>query len=135
MSESLEIAVGIIRNAADNRIFITQRQKRSHLAGLWEFPGGKIESGETAAQGLARELEEEIGINISDPVLLQTLNYRYPEKSLVLHFFVVEKWRGEPYGKEGQAGRWQAVSELNGEEFPEANRPIVSLIKQMFSEA
>lgn len=128
----LQIAVGIIRNPDNNQIFITKRMERSHLAGYWEFPGGKIEIGESAEQGLFRELQEEIGIDINSPKLLKTLDYRYPEKHLQLHFFMVETWSGQPYGKEGQVSQWMSVDELNADDFPDANREIVALLKQQF---
>ena len=128
----LQIAVGIIRNPENNQIFITKRMKHSHLAGYWEFPGGKIEVGESTEQGLFRELQEEIGIEIDSPELLKSLDYCYPEKHLQLHFFMVEKWSGQPYGKEGQVSQWMSVRELNAEDFPDANREIVALIKQQF---
>jgi 8-oxo-dGTP diphosphatase len=129
MVKPLEIAAGIIRNVENNQIFITQRPKNSYLAGCWEFPGGKIEANETAEEGLFRELQEEIGIDIQRPVLLETLTYQYPEKTLTLHFFIVECWTGDAYGKEGQAAKWLHISALHADDFPAANRPIVELIK------
>lgn len=130
MIKPLDIAVGIIRDTRNNAIFITQRPEKSYLAGYWEFPGGKIEPGETPEEGLYRELSEEIGIEISNPQLLQSLTYHYPDKTLTLHFFIVEQWCGEPYGKEGQSARWLAIDALDAEEFPDANRGIVSLIQK-----
>lgn len=129
MSRQLAIAVGVILNRANNRLFITLRGGDSHLAGCWEFPGGKIEADETPRQGLYRELHEELGIIVTNAVPLNTLEYNYPERDVILHFFIVDDWLHEPYGREGQQSRWIEISELKAEEFPEANRPIVELLK------
>ncbi len=118
------IAVGIIRNA-QKEIFITQRDASSHMAGFWEFPGGKIESGETPAEALIRELQEEVGIDAHKPVLVLTLKHTFPDRIVNLHFFMVEEWSGEPYGKEGQPKRWVAQSELKESDFPPANAEVV----------
>lgn len=122
--KQLNIAVGIIRNP-NHEIFITQRDGSSHMAGFWEFPGGKIESGETPAQALIRELQEEVGIDARDPVMIRTLEHRFPDRVVNLHFFMVETWSGEPYGKEGQPKRWVAQTALKEEDFPPANAEVV----------
>jgi 8-oxo-dGTP diphosphatase len=118
------IAVGIIRNA-QQEIFLTLRDPSSHMAGFWEFPGGKIESGETPAQAVIRELQEEVGIDARDPVLIRTLKHTFPDRIVNLHFFMVEQWSGEPYGKEGQPKRWVAQNALKESDFPPANAEIV----------
>lgn len=125
--KQLNISVGIIRNA-NHEIFITQRDASSHMAGFWEFPGGKIESGETAAQALIRELQEEVGIDTRDPVAVRTLQHTFPDRIVNLHFFLVESWNGEPYGKEGQPKRWVAQSALKESDFPPANAEIILLL-------
>lgn len=126
--KQLNISVGIIRNA-QKEIFITQRDASSHMAGFWEFPGGKIEAGETPDQAVIRELQEEVGIDAQSPVLLKTLEHRFPDRIITLHFFLVKEWQGEPYGKEGQPKRWVAQSDLKEEEFPPANEAIVTALK------
>ncbi|PKE32686.1 8-oxo-dGTP diphosphatase MutT [Rahnella sp. AA] len=126
--KQLNIAAGIIRNSA-KEIFITQRDASSHMAGFWEFPGGKIEAGETPEQAVIRELQEEVGIDAEAPVLLKTLEHRFPDRIITLYFFLVEEWQGEPYGKEGQPKRWVKQSELKAEEFPPANEAIVNALK------
>lgn len=125
----LEIAVGIIVDP-QRGIFITQRKASSHLAGFWEFPGGKIESGESAEQALSRELLEEIGIQVSSARWLKCIDYYYSDKHLNLHFFLVEKWQGEPYGKEGQQGQWVAIDKLHDYQFPEVNQQIIALLQR-----
>lgn len=113
----LQIAVGIIRNDA-GEIYITQRAADAHMANKWEFPGGKIEAGETAEEAMIRELEEEVGITASEPQLFDKLEYAFPDRHITLWFWLVENWQGEPWGKEGQPGRWIAQNALIADEFP-----------------
>ncbi|ANI30938.1 nucleoside triphosphate hydrolase [Yersinia entomophaga] len=123
----LQIAVGIIRNA-QREIFITQRAADSHMAGFWEFPGGKIEQGETSEIALYRELLEEVGIVAQNAVQITTLEHRFPDRIVTLSFYLVEQWQGEPFGREGQPVRWVKQEELRAEEFPKANLSIVELL-------
>lgn len=125
----LQIAVGIIRNDA-GEIYITQRAADAHMANKWEFPGGKIEAGETAEEAMIRELEEEVGITASEPQLFDKLEYEFPDRHITLWFWLVENWQGEPWGKEGQPGRWVAQSALVAEEFPPANAPVIEKLVQ-----
>jgi len=123
----LTISVGIIRNS-QHEIFITQREAASHMAGFWEFPGGKVEAGENPAQAVIRELKEEVGIDAENPLLIKTLEHIFPDRVITLHFHLVEQWQGEPYGKEGQPKRWVPQTELKVEEFPPANESIVKAL-------
>ncbi|MDC9580982.1 8-oxo-dGTP diphosphatase MutT [Xenorhabdus sp. PR6a] len=125
----LHIAAGIIRNS-DNKIFITQRSIDSHMGGFWEFPGGKLEQGETPEQALIRELKEEVGITVMHCELIDTIKHDFPDRSISLDFFLVDKWKDEPFGKEGQPSRWVLQSELVADEFPPANRSIVNFLTQ-----
>lgn len=128
--KQVEIAVGIVR-AADCRIFITQRGENSYLAGYWEFPGGKIEAGETAYQALCRELAEEIDIHVLEAQFLKTVTHEYGDRTITLHAYLVEHWDGEPFAKEGQPSRWVTLDELNADEFPEANRSLIEMLKNL----
>jgi 8-oxo-dGTP diphosphatase len=123
----LQIVVGIIRNA-QQEIFITQRAADSHMAGFWEFPGGKVEQGETAELALKRELSEEVGIVVQEAVLLNVLEHTFTDRIVTLSFYMVEAWDGEPFGREGQPIRWVRQSELVAEEFPPANATIIALL-------
>ena len=123
----LNIAVGIIRNA-QREIFITRRAADAHMAGFWEFPGGKIEQGETPEQALSRELREETGIEAERAELLEVVEHRFSDRIVTLNFYLVEAWAGEPYGREGQPMRWVKQAELREDEFPEANAGIIQLL-------
>jgi 8-oxo-dGTP diphosphatase len=98
------------------------------MAGFWEFPGGKVEQGETPAQAVIRELQEEAGIVAEKPVLIKSLEHIFPDRVINLHFHLVEQWQGEPYGKEGQPMRWVPQAELKVEDFPPANESIVKAL-------
>lgn len=120
----LQISVGIIRNTA-GEIYITQRAADAHMAHKWEFPGGKIEAGETPQDAVIRELQEEVGISATSLHQFDKLEYQFPDRHITLWFWLVDGWEGEPWGKEGQPGRWVAQQELVAEEFPPANAPVI----------
>jgi mutator protein MutT len=114
---------------AQGRVLIAQRPKGTHMAGSWEFPGGKMESGEERRQALARELREELGIAISDPRPLIRLRHAYPHKEVFLDIWVVRQYQGEPHGLEGQAVRWCTQAELETVELLPADGPIVAALR------
>ncbi|WP_434666437.1 8-oxo-dGTP diphosphatase MutT [Klebsiella sp. B345] len=127
--KKLQISVGIIRNQL-GEIFITQRASDAHMANKLEFPGGKIEAGETPEQALVRELQEEVGITVESSRLFDTLEYQFPDRHITLWFWLVEDWAGEPWGKEGQPGRWIAQRALVADAFPPANEPVITKLVQ-----
>lgn len=127
--KQLQIAAGIIRNAQDE-VYITRRAAHVHMANKLEFPGGKIEADETPEEALVRELQEEIGITPIRFSRYETVAWQAPDLHITLWFFMVEEWHGEPWGKEGQSGQWIALSELEADEFPPANAPIVNKLQQ-----
>ncbi|GAB5074055.1 8-oxo-dGTP diphosphatase MutT [Citrobacter sedlakii] len=129
--KTLHIAVGIIRNP-QNEIFITQRAADAHMANKLEFPGGKFETGETPEQALSRELQEEVGITPTTVTLFEKLEYQFPDRHVTLWFWLVEAWLGEPWGKEGQPGKWVAIEALREDDFPPANEPVIAKLKHAF---
>ena len=120
----LQISVGIIRNAA-GEIYITQRAADAHMAHKWEFPGGKIEAGESPQEAVIRELQEEVGIVTTSLQPFDKLEYQFPDRHITLWFWLVDSWEGEPWGKEGQPGRWVAQQDLVADEFPPAHVPVI----------
>lgn len=122
--KKLQISVGIIRNA-EGEIYITQRAADAHMANKWEFPGGKIEEGESAEDAVVRELQEEVGITATSLQQFDKLEYQFPDRHITLWFWLIDGWEGEPWGKEGQPGRWVAQQNLVIDEFPPANAPVI----------
>jgi 8-oxo-dGTP diphosphatase len=108
------------------RVLITRRAPQTHQGGLWEFPGGKVEPGETIVDALARELKEELGVTvlISEPFM--TLEHDYGDQCVCLAVHRVTSWRGEPSGMEGQPLAWEQPANLTDWPFPAANQPILT---------
>ncbi|CAG9180484.1 NUDIX domain-containing protein [Cupriavidus pinatubonensis] len=103
-----EVAVGVLVQP-DGRFLLAQRPGGKPYEGYWEFPGGKLEPGETVEAALARELHEELGLDITECVRWHVLEHDYPHAYVRLHFCKVTAWRGDPIGREGQAFSWQTV--------------------------
>ncbi len=110
---------------AHHRVLIAQRPAGTHLAGGWEFPGGKLEPGEERSAGLARELHEELGITMATPRPLIRVRHAYPSREIFLDVWIVRRYRGEPRGLDGQALRWCTREELATVELLPADGPIV----------
>lgn len=125
----IQVAAAVIKNHS-GQIFITQRHEGSHLAGLWEFPGGKVELNETPFEALQRELFEEVDIIIHQASLITTIEHIYPTRTITLSVYLVDEWDGVPFSAEGQRSRWVQISSLNADEFPEANRTIIEYLKE-----
>ncbi len=128
----IHIVAGIIFNQEKSQIFITKRPEDKHKGGFWEFPGGKVEQDETIERALVRELDEELGIQVTEQSLFEHLEYDYPEKSLKFDFIAVTGFNGQPYGREGQQGEWVDISDLSNYTFPEANVPILNRVISEF---
>lgn len=118
------VAVGVIYDA-QGRVLLAQRPADKPYAGYWEFPGGKIEAGETAEQALRRELHEELGIEIDDAFPWLVRQFAYPTRTVELNFFRVHSWRGELHGKEEQALAWQAPDTPDVAPMLPPNAPIL----------
>jgi len=120
-------AAVLMRN--DGTILLASRPEGKAWAGWWEFPGGKIEAGESPVEALQRELDEELGIQVKAayPWLVRTFDY--PEKTVKLHFFIVRAWAGNPEGREGQQLSWQNPFDLTVSPMLPANAPILNALK------
>ncbi len=122
--KQVQVAAGIIRNEF-GQIYLTQRLEGQDFAQSLEFPGGKIDMGETPEQALKRELEEEVGIVVLNPVMYEQFVFEYPNKIIHFYFYLVKEWIGEPFGREGQEGFWIAQHDLDESKFPPANLKLV----------
>lgn len=129
----IHIVAGIIFNQDKSQLFITKRPDNLHKGGFWEFPGGKVEAGESIEQAMARELDEEIGIEVTQQTPFQHLEYDYPEKSLTFDFILVTDFNHQPYGREGQQGEWVNIADLAHYTFPEANVPVLERVLKEFA--
>lgn len=120
----IHVAVGVILDASGN-VLVARRSEQQHLGGLWEFPGGKLEPGESVQQALYRELKEELAIEVQHSEPLCQIEHHYPEKSVLLDVWVVDSFNGEPTGVEQQPLRWLPTAQLDPAQFPPANRLII----------
>jgi mutator protein MutT len=124
----VHVVAAAVIDAAD-RVLIAQRPPGTHLAGGWEFPGGKLDPGEERRVGLARELQEELGISIRIPRPLIRVRHAYPSREVLLDIWVVKNYNGEPRGLDGQALRWCVQDELATVELLPADKPIVAALR------
>lgn len=124
----LHVMVGILRDA-DARILISRRHGNVHLSGYWEFPGGKLEPGESAFAGLARELHEELGVCVEAARPLTQVRHRFPERSVLLDVWHVDAFSNSAKGREGQEIAWAGLDELGRYRFPESNRAILRALR------
>jgi len=113
---------------ADGRVLIAERPAGKPMAGLWEFPGGKVEEGERPEQTLIRELKEELGIDVSEDCLapLTFASHSYPDFHLLMPLYVCRRWKGNVTPAEGQKLAWVKPNRLRDYEMPPADVPLVS---------
>lgn len=116
----------------DSRVLIAQRPEGKSMAGLWEFPGGKVEPGETPESALIRELDEELGINTWESCLapLTFASHSYEDFHLLMPLFACRKWEGTPMSREQQALKWIRTSELRDFPMPPADIPLISILRE-----
>ncbi|MGX5736835.1 (deoxy)nucleoside triphosphate pyrophosphohydrolase [Bosea thiooxidans] len=112
---------------ADNRVLVTQRPEGKPLAGLWEFPGGKLEAAERPEPALIRELAEELGITVKEDCLapLTFASYAYPEFHLLMPLYICRRWQGTVIAQEGQALKWVRPGKLRELAMPPADEPLI----------
>ena len=127
IGNQIEVSAALIFRAG--RLLITQRHAQAHLGGLWEFPGGKREAGETAEQCLVREIREELGMEIAVGGLFAEISHAYPEKTVRLKFFVCEIISGKPQALDCAAVQWAAKNELANFEFPAADAGLLAQLR------
>ena len=119
----VEVSAGLIFH--NGKLLITQRHSGAHLGGLWEFPGGKREAGETFKQCLVRELREELGVDVMVGELLETIKHTYQEKTVRLKFFICRLASGEPEPLGCAAVKWVSRDQLAAHEFPAADTKLL----------
>jgi 8-oxo-dGTP diphosphatase len=121
----VHVVAALIRGE-DDRILIARRPDDRHQGGLWEFPGGKLEAGETVEAALERELQEELGIRPTAARPLIQIRHDYPDKQVLLDVWEVSRFDGDPHGAEGQPLAWVGPQQLRQYAFPAANQPIIT---------
>ncbi|MDH3646385.1 MAG: Nudix family hydrolase [Gammaproteobacteria bacterium] len=121
------VVAGVLCDS-QGRTLIAQRLPGTHMAGRWEFPGGKLKDSEQRRSGLVRELREELGIAVSETSPLIRLRHSYPEGEVLLDFWRVHAYHGEPVGAEGQALRWVDISQLHDVDLLDADRPVINAL-------
>ena len=117
---------------ADNRVLIAQRPEGKTMAGLWEFPGGKVEPGETPETALIRELKEELGIDTWSSCLapLTFASHAYPDFHLLMPLFACRRWQGTPQAREGQELAWVRAGKLKDYPMPPADLPLIPVLRE-----
>lgn len=123
----VHVAVGVISNS-DNEVLIARRHPQSHQGGLWEFPGGKVEPGETLLQALNREFSEELNLRILEAFPLIQCVHDYGDKCVLLDVWEVTRYEGQAQGMEGQQITWQKHGQLSSLQFPAANAAIIQTL-------
>jgi 8-oxo-dGTP diphosphatase len=126
----VHVAVGVIK--ANNALFICKRPDDKHQGGLWEFPGGKVESGESVFEALKRELHEEVALTIHSSNELMLIEHDYGDKCVKLDVHLVTEFEGNAHGAEGQKSAWVDLDKLDEYNFPAANVEIINKLKSLY---
>lgn len=129
----IQVAAGILRKH-DGTVLISERLGDGNFAGLWEFPGGKLKTGESAEVALRRELHEELGIEVGRLSHYSRLDHEYPDRAVAIDFFLVDDWAPEPTGREGQGLRWLRVADLKESTLLPADAPIVKSLRALWGQ-
>lgn len=118
---------------AHGRVLIADRPAGKHMAGRWEFPGGKVSAGETDSDALSRELREELGVSVAAAHPLLALTHDYPDRRVELQMWVVSQYTGVPRGLDGQQLKWVPPARLFDEDILEADRPFIEALQRLQS--
>ena len=127
----LVVAVALVD--ADKRILLAQRPEGKQLAGLWEFPGGKLDPGERPEAALIRELREELGISVKEACLapLTFASHAYEDFHLLMPLYICRRWEGVPRGMEGQNLAWARINDLRNYPMPPADEPLIPMLRDL----
>ncbi len=128
----IHVVAAVVWSGAERRRFlIAKRQADKHLAGYWEFPGGKLEDNESPREALCRELLEEVNIEPAVCEPFMQVYYRYPEKNVLLDIWLVDDYRGEVRASEQQALNWIGVDQIDDYRFPPADLPVLDALRRL----
>lgn len=129
MKPEVHVVVGILRR--NGKILVAERPEGRPYSGYWEFPGGKIEAGESAKDALTRELHEELGVQVARADFWFSLTHEYPDKTVNLEMWLVPEFGGEPHGRENQTLLWATVDEITTLRLLEGNWPIIDKMREL----
>ncbi|MDC9725382.1 MAG: 8-oxo-dGTP diphosphatase MutT [Gammaproteobacteria bacterium] len=129
MTIPVHVAVAVIVNA-EKQVLLALRHAHQHQGSLWEFPGGKVEAGESVFDALVRETKEELAVTILAAKPLTKIAHDYSDKSVLLDVWTVDEFVGTPHGCEGQSLRWCNIADLIDDDFPAANAEIIKALRQ-----
>ncbi len=129
----LVLVAAVVLVDADGRVLLAQRPEGKSMAGLWEFPGGKVDQGETPEAALIRELREELGIDVAASCLapFTFASHAYPDFHLLMPLYVCRKWSGIPLAREGQRLAWVRPARLADYPMPPADKPLVAMLRDL----
>ena len=129
----LVLVAAVVLVDADGRVLVAQRPEGKSMAGLWEFPGGKVDSGETPETALIRELHEELGIDVAASCLapFTFASHAYPDFHLLMPLYVCRKWSGIPLAREGQHLAWVRPARLADDPMPPADKPLIAMLRDL----
>ncbi len=129
----LVLVAAVVLVDADGRVLLAQRPEGKPMAGLWEFPGGKVDPGETPEAALIRELREELGIDVAASCLapFTFASHAYPDFHLLMPLYVCRKWSGIPLAREGQRLAWVRPARLVDYPMPPADKPLIAMLRDL----